>query len=367
MEEQTRKRLDSVLEDELQRGFRIKELPQALQKQLDFECGVAISRVRFTRLNPAKRRKVAEVVQRQYHRDLQNPDVLSREQILKLVQDRGEWSAAMEEEMQRLQERTSREMGLLYASGDEHYVWTDKLLTAADSLRSLVDELVDDSVRKDTLARFDRWFEYSEEKEAEYTAKYALDQERERYSADHDLQRLLLAFSDVRAAEALNTIDDLREKLQRYMRLQRDRLRLADLQLRNAKIFADCAEQRRDNAEEMARLFFTTERVDDTDKPQGPLVPEFDALWNFPEEVIQWFLVEAYFFLNGIPDDAREYLKTYGFLGAEAGETTTPSGESEQSGASPAPQSSKPDSESVEVTESDSSESVADTTLTTDK
>jgi hypothetical protein len=367
MEEQTRKRLDSVLEDELQRGYRIKELPENLKNQLEFECGVAISRVRFTRLNPAKRRKVAEVVQRQYHKDLQNPDVLSREQILKLVQDRGEWSKEMESEMERLQESTSKEMGLLFASGDEHRVWTGELLEAAATVRELAEELIAEESRQEVLDRFNRWFEYTEDKRPEYTEKYAAEQEREQYSADFDLQRLLQAFSNVKAAQALNTVDELRGNLERFLRLQRDRLRLADLQLRNAKIFADCAEQRRDNTEEMARLYFTVECVDESNKPTSPLAETFDKVWDFPEEVVQWFLVETYFFLNGIPDEAREYLKSYGFLAADAGETTTPSGESEQSGASPAPQSSKPDSEPAEVTASDSSEPVADTTSTTDK
>lgn len=357
MEEQTRKRLDSVLEDELQRGYRIKELPETLRKQLEFECGAAISRVRFTRLNPAKRRKIAQVVQRQYHKDLQNPEILSHEQILKLVQERGEWSAALDEEMKALGQSTARDMGDLFVDGVAQDSWTGDLLEAAAKFRKKVDELVPKDEKEAVLDRFNRWLEYSPERRSFYTEQFAASQGKEVYSPDYDLQKLMMSVSDLEAADALNVIDELRDKLTRYVKLQKDRLRLAELQLKNAKIFADSVEQRRDNAEEMARLYFTTELVDEADKPVGPIVPEFETLWDFPEPVIQWFLVEAYFFLNGIPDEAREYLQTFGFLEADAGkETISANGESEQSAESPAPPTSKLDSSPVEMTASASSE-----------
>jgi tetratricopeptide (TPR) repeat protein len=358
MDEQTRKRLDSVLEDELQRGYRIKELPENLQKYLEHECGVAVSRVRFTRLNPARRRKIAQVVQRQYHKDLQNPDILSHEQIVKLVEDRGEWSTALDEEMQRLQQTTSREMGDLFVDGMAQDSWSSDLMDAASTFRSKCTKAVsDEEKRKEILDRFDRWLEFSPDRKDWYTEKHAASQNRETYSADYDLQRLLEAVPDLEAVEALNTIDDLRERLYRYVKLQRDRLRLAELQLKHARIFSESVEQRRDNTEEMARLYFTTERLDEQDKPIGFLVSEFETLWDFPEPVIQWFLVEAYFFLNGIPDEAREYLQTFGFIAADAGkETISQSGESAPSGESPAPPTSKPEANHVEETAFASSE-----------
>lgn len=368
MEEQTRKRLDSVLEDELQRGYRIKELPENLRAQLEFECGLTITRVRFTRLNPARRRKIAQVVQRQYHRDLKDPDILSHEQILKLVQERGEWSDAMDEEMKRLQETTSREMGILFATNHEQDSWSTDLLEASALFRTKLDELVtDEDKRKDVLKRFERWMDYNEDRRELYTERYAAEQGREKYSPDYDYQRLLESVPDMAAVDAINVIDELRDRMHRYVKLQRDRLRLAELQLKHAKIFSDCVEQRRDNAEEMARLYFTAEQVDENDKPIGPLSPEFDKLWDFPETVIQWFLVEVYFFLNGIPDEAREYLQSYGFLAAEAGETISRDGESEQSAESPAPQSSSPASEAAAETVPASSASSPDMTLTTVK
>jgi hypothetical protein len=348
MDEGTRQRLDSVLEDELRWGYRIKKLPDDLEQLLLHDCGLVVSRVRFMRLNPAKRRKIAQVVQRQYHKDLQNPDILSHEQIMKLVQERGEWSAEMEKEMQELQTSTSREMGDLFVNGVAQDSWTQLLLEASAGFRAKVNAQLDQDTAVEVMARFDRWLEFTPEKQAYYNAHYASLQGKERYSADFDLQMLMGAVLDLEAVQYLNDIDDLRDRLQRYVRLQQQRLRLAELQVRQAKIFSDSVEQRRDNTEELARLYFTAERVDEDGKPEGPLCPEFDMIWEFPEAVVQWLLVEAYFFLNGIPDEAREYLQTFGFIAADAGETISPSGESEPSAESPAPLTSNPDSKPQE-------------------
>lgn len=367
MEEQTRKRLDSVLEDELQKGYRIKTVPEPLQQQLEAECGAVVSRVRFTRLNPSRRRKIAQAVQRQYHKDLQNPDILSHEQIVKLVAERGEWSSEFDEEMRTLQQATNREMGELFINGITKDNWTTDLLESASAFRIKVQDLIPDEVERERLLGiFDRWLEYAPDRRAAYTVQYAPEQGKEAYSPDYDLQKLMSTVSDMEAVEHLHTIDDLRDKLHRYIKLQQNRLKLAELQLKHAKIFAESVEQRRDNMEEMARLYFISEQVDENDKPTGPLCKELDQLWDFPEPVIQWFLVEAYFFLNGIPDEAREYLQTFGFLQAEPGEETiqSPSGESEPSAESPAPPTSRLDSNPAEETASDSSEKTPATTLT---
>lgn len=364
MDDQTQKRLDNVLEDELQKGYRIKTLPPALQKRLADESGVAVQRVRFTRLNPAKRRKIAQVVQRQYHKDLQNPDILSHEQIGKLVAERGEWNKAMDTEMSELQQRTNQEMGALFVTGVAQDNWTDDLLEASAAFRKLIiDAKFTEDKTSSVLSRFDRWLEYTPEQQEQYTALFAEEQNRPMYSPDYDLQQLMTAVPDLSGVDYLQTLDDLRDKLQRYIRLQRDRLRLAELQIKHAKIFSESVEQRRDNTEEMARLYFTAERVDEEGKPAGSLVDEFEQLWDFPEEAVQWFLVEAYFFLNGIPDEAREYLETFGFLQAESGDKTIRSatGESEPSGESPAPQTSKLASNPAEATVSESSAAAAAT------
>jgi len=366
MDSETRGRLDDVLEDEIHKGYRIKTLPKPLQQQLLDDCALTLSRIRLTRLNPSKRRKIAQVVQQQYHRDLQDTTILSHDQLLKLVQGRGEWTDALEDEMKSLQQSTSREMGDLFVDGLAQDTWSKDLLTAAASFRESVTEKVTNEKKHDAvIERFDRWLEFSPDRQELYDSLYASSQKRDTYSVDFDLQRLVESVPDVLAVEALHNIDDLRDRLNRYVRLQRNRIRLSDLQLKHARIFSDSVEQRRDNAEEMARLYFTSERVDDTGKPLGPLVGAFEGLWDFPEAVVQWLLVEAYFFLNGIPDEAREYLQTFGFIAADAVETISPSGESEPSDESPAPQNSNLGSNLPEEMGLASSDALPDTSLTT--
>jgi hypothetical protein len=369
MDKSTEKRLDAVVEDEVRRGYRIKDLPSDQQQTLQHEGGPTIRRVRFTRLNPGKRRKMAEVVQRQYHRDLKNADILSREQVLKFVTERGEWSDAMDKEMKELQERTNREMSLLFLDGAKDATWASELISEARAFRLWAADFILPDKRDETLAVFERWSEYSTDQQDDYTARFAASQERAQYSHDADLQTLQLAIDHVEAYGKLNDLDELRDKVGRVFRLQRDRIRLLDLQVKNAKIFADCVEQRRDNTEEMARVYFTTEQVNDADKPSGPLTETFDGLWDLPEDVVQWFLVESYFFQNGIPDEAREYLETFGFIKAEresADKTSSTSGGSEPSDASPVPPSTSSDTAAVEATVAASSASAAPTTSTTD-
>lgn len=347
MDKSTEQRLDAVVEDEVRRGYRIKALPAELERQLKEDGGPAIARVRFTRLNPARRRKIAEVVQRQYHRDLKNTDILSHEQIFKLVEERGEWSKAMQEEMKKLQETTNRQMGLLFATGDSQRAGLE-LAEQAGEFRAWFTTQFDDVDRRATmLAQFDRWLNYTPEQQETYTTEYAAAQEREKYSIDLDMQQIMQACPDQIRIEQLHEIDDLRTRAEALINVQKARLRLLELQIKHAKIFSDSVEQRRDNAEEMARMYFTTELVDEQEKPTGSLVPQFDELWNFPEELIQWLMVEAYFFQNGIPDEAREYLETFGFLRAERTTSDSPSTTSESvaSDESPVPPISKPDSE----------------------
>jgi hypothetical protein len=370
MEQDTKKRLDNVLEDELRLGFRLKYLPPTLAESLVATGGTPITRVRFSRLNPSRRRKISELVQRQYHKDLRDPDILSHEQILKLVSDRGEWSKAMDDEMERLRDETGKSMGELYANGLVNSEWGVELLDLSALFRQKIMTCLPDVDAQHQMVRiFDRWAEFSKERQDDYTARYAEGQSREAYSADVDMQRLLVVVAgDSEASEMLYQIDELRDRLHKFFLLQKDRVRLSTLQLKHLKIFSESVEQRRDNAEEMARLYFTTECVDESGLPTGALTVQFQDLWEFPEDVVQWLLLEAYFFLNGIPDAAREYLETFGFLKADQANETNPSpdGESAPSDGLPGPLTSNSATEVPAVTAVESSDASVLTISTTD-
>lgn len=344
MDNEGQKRSDSVLEDEVQRGFRIKPLPATERAVLKAYDLPDIQQVRFTRLNPAKRRKVNEVVVRQYHKDLQNKDLLSNDQIMKANVERGEWSVENDERIKTLQHSTNTVMGELYLEGLKDDDWNTQLLEASATFHQLVGESdLDDMTKKKVEVVFSRWAEYNSERKALYTERYAKEQELEEYSAARDLDFLMTNAPHEAAMEQIGIVDDMKDKIERFIKLGKERAELVELQLKHSRIFSESVESRRDSTEELARLYFTCEQVDENGKPLGPITATFEDLWNLPDEVIQWFVTENYFWSNGIPDVAREYLETFGFIRADRAEKFT-SGESKDSGESLAPQSSKEDS-----------------------
>jgi len=115
----------------------------------------------------------------------------------------------------------------------------------------------------------------------------------------------------------------------------------------------------------MARLYFTSERVAEG-KAAGSLAPSFDDLYEFPPELVKWLVEEQFFFHNGIPRSAREFLDDFGFQKAERSpeaeaSTGTSDGSNEPSGESPVLPAPNSDSPPVE-TAVDSSASEAATT-----
>lgn len=348
MDKDTQSRLDSLFEDELRRGFRVKELPVELQVQLKVDGLPVIERVRFTRLNPRRKSKIADAVQRRYHKDLDDPGILSNAKIIKLVEERGEWTTETSARMLELTDSVNRLQGELYLEGIGEEDWGADRIKMTALLREEISkaEYTDKDEQVKVEHVLDRWSDYMPSRRGAYTALYAAEQDAPEYSPDKDMAWLLDRLPSQEASEALSVLDDLRDKAIRFLDLQEKRTELAILQTKHAKIFADSVESRRDQSEEMARVYFCTEIVDAEDNPQGPLCKVLDDLWDFPEEVIRWLIIEHYFFANGMPDAAREYLETFGFLRADR-ELTEPtaveSGELAPSVESLDPQSSKGD------------------------
>lgn len=361
MDQATQQRLDSVLEAELHRGFRIKELPEELQAEMVADGLVPMARVRFTRLNPRRKAKIATEVQRRYHADLKNPDILSNDQIAKLVEERGEWTPEMTRRMFTLVEDTQSLQGELYAEGIGHADWGQELTEVRSTLEAALTsaDFANPEDRDRTLHQLVRWAEFAPSLQSAYSVLYAAEQGRETYSVDKDYSDLTEAMPSVEALAALERLDDLRDKAIRFAELRNLRVELAALQNKHTRIFADSVESRRDQAEEMARVYFCSERVGEDDAPTGPLAATFDALWDLPEAVIQWLIVEHYFFANGLADEARDYLTTFGFLKAERTlpDATTPeTGDDAPSAASPAPPNSRDDTLQPMATAASSSE-----------
>lgn len=348
MDATTERRLDALVEDEVRVGYIVRDVPSELDALLRGEGMEPLGRVRFTRLNAARRRKIAEVVQRQYHRDMQNPDILSNEQLRKLAAERGEWTKEKEARVEELTEKTQREMRELYSEGLHADNWMEDILEHARLFREAIhaEDAWPEEEREAVLERFDRWVEYSPDQREHYTERYAAEQDRPQYSPDLDLDVLLDKAPSGVAGEALVQIDELRDRLYRIIRLRRDQHELVTLRESQIRIFSDSCESRRDAAENLARVYFCTERVDAAGIPIGPITPTFEAVWDLPDDVSTWLLEEQYFFINGVPQEARDMLTAFGFRTAARGQTeeTSSDGVPAPSVESPAPLSSKDDS-----------------------
>lgn len=373
------RRIDNIIEEEVRRGFRCKSLPADLLAVLteahELESTVApFQRVRFTKLTPKKKQQINGEVIKRYHPDIKSNMILSSAELRKLAIERGEWSVAEEQRLEFLREETNRLMRELYNMGfSERQTWAEQLtvhmLTARAAFEAGLNDAGDaaytESLRAMLVVTFDRWVGWSPQLPAEQQAAAAKAQGLDPYNEDQDLMLMRQHAPTAEGLDALLQADDLRYRIRKYVECVTMRQEMLELEVKRGKILAESVEQRRDTVEEMARLYYCTEVVDAQDMPQGRLAKTFDLLWDLPDEIIQWLLVEMFFFIEGTPDvaEAREFLEQWGFIAAPR--QTSASATSAPSVASPGEQSSSIASPLSEVTSADSKGSTALTTLVT--
>lgn len=314
-------RLDSIVESDVVRGFRVREVPNNLQEILRINDFAVPVKVKFLAMNAARRRDINEAVQKRYHKDLRDPEILSNAQLRELVEKRGEWSAKDDERMTSLNERVQGEMLSLWRDGysDDGAAWSKDLAAHMETIDAALER---EKLTKTERAKFKdlyaRWVAWTPEQQAVYTEQYAKEQALEEYRPDRDLNNLLSMSPSVEVADLLNAVDELRDKQRRLTKLALESADLQQLRMRHARIFSGSAESRQSTAEELAQVYFACDQVDADEKSGGRLTTTFEEFYNWPHEVVKWFLYEAYFFHNDIPQvAAEEYLQTYGFLRAD--------------------------------------------------
>jgi hypothetical protein len=308
LDREINERLDTIVEDDVRKGWKLVTLPDYYQEMLQDDELPELEVLRFLRMNPARKRTVAELVQRRYHKDLQDENLLSEAQVRVLAAKRGEWTEDHEKRLADASTRSNALMTNLYASGFASGAekWAGTIQGHTETVREALDG------NADLLEVFNRWIDYKSDLRDEYTVKYAELQQLPRYSPDRDFMALT---QDSEAVSALiEELDDLKTRVENYFDLLKVRQEQMELQVRRDRLFDQTAESRRDTAEELARLYVTTTVCSTEGLEVGPLAPTFDALWQFPFEVLQYLTSEAYLWHNGIPDEAREYLEVFGFL-----------------------------------------------------
>jgi hypothetical protein len=319
------KHLDHIVEDEVRRGYAILDVPDHLVAILkaDREADPSIpvfTKVRFVKLTAKRRRLIDGLVTEQYFADLQTKTRLSKEQIRKLNIERGQWSEAEETQIRKLQESTAALAQTIFSHGYDEMEWRDELMQLAVKFRDWIERtdetgafVVPVEVREQLVARFSRWQNFSPLAQETYNQLYP--EINGVYSIDVDTQFLMRHVGSVEGMDWLSRMEELRDRLNDLGSLVVERTKLLELQIKQARMYAESVEQRRDATEEYARVYHITEILDDPKHPK-PLAPKFEDLWNFPEEVVAWLVQESYLFLNAVPKEARKYLERLGFLAA---------------------------------------------------
>lgn len=330
MDNEMQSRMDSIVEDEIRRGYRVLEVPADLRSQMTAEHEIntavpTITKFRFLKLTPRRRSDIARAVVTRYHADLQDKGILSNEQLRTLNIARGEWSIEEDKKLEELQERSNRLMRELTLTGfDPREEWAKAL---GDAASKLLEDFANPAttggrrpvpveLQQEAKSRVQRWLDYRNENLDEYTKLYATELGLDIYNPDKDYVWINDRAPSLETIELIRAVDELRDKLDRYLTLLEVREKLYTLQGKRAKIFAESVESRRDQAEEMGRVYFCAEVLDETGKGAGKLTPTFEGMWELPEDMIQWLLVEAYFFFSNVPLETREFLEQWGFVRA---------------------------------------------------
>lgn len=295
--------IDAIKEAELEAGHKVVVVPASVRAALVRDGLPDLPAVRLVRMNPRRRRDAAVLVQKRYMVDMLDDALPSEAQMKELAAKRGEWTPVHDAERKQLGEESQQLMLGLYSDGfgEGAERWATRIDELSAQLRAAMPD-AEDGEPHSMREVFETWRAWVSEQPGNDPA----------YNPDRALQQLYNAFPTF--GDALSELDDLKDRVNRYWKLVRVRTKLNELELRRARVFDQTVESRRDQVEEYARLYATTTRLDAFGNDAGPLTADFDALWDLPFDALSFLTTEAYLFSNGIADEARKYLETWGFL-----------------------------------------------------
>lgn len=270
----TEQKNDKELEFQLVRNERIFEHP-------------TFGRVRLRRPTPSQESFIAEERRNQYHRDLKNPDILSKTELEQIYIKRGMWSASEASRMADLSKKVGDIMAALDGVG---FRSLDPLLDEFhDAVTELRDHFAED---EEALAAVNRYFDLDKTPTA---SDRFLMRDRAKSSAMDDV---------IQRAEGTRAQIDL------LYELAKARNELNVLQQKHTRLFVDSIESRMDRKEEFARLYCCATHAD----TGTALWPTFDEMLDAPAEVIETLMNEMFYFMYGITDEFKEVLSRHGFI-----------------------------------------------------
>lgn len=274
MDTRTEQAVETTLQSELLYNERIIQHPK-------------FGAVRLTRPTPYQEKLIAEARRKQTHKDMRDPDVLSRDQLEKLAIEKGMWTADMTQRITDLTHKTGEAMGLLDALGFKEFdVVTREFQNALLELLRVFDE------DPDTREIISRYYDLT------------LKPDMKDRSAIMDAAPSTVVDDLLDAADALRTQMDL---LNEMFKIRKE---LNELQAKQVRIFLDSLENRADRAEELATLYYCS-----ADAATGkPLWATYDEIWNARAEDVAFLMDEYHYFRHGITEEFKETLGKYGFI-----------------------------------------------------
>jgi hypothetical protein len=274
MDERTKAAVDATLETELFYNERIIQHP-------------TFGSVRLRRATPAQDRLISEARRKQYHSDLKDDGILSRDEIEAIAIRRGMWAPQLTERITTLTRRTGEAMGILEVIG---FTSIEALL---DVLNSTVSELLalfgDNEEIRAVIARYGN-----------------LDET----NGLEDRNAIIAAAPSTQVDDLLDKIDAQRSQIEIVEEMLGIRRELTDLQVKQARLFVDSVESRADRAEELAKVYYCCTLVE----TGGPLWPTYDDIWNAPAEDVEVLILQLHYFQNGVTLEMEETLEKYGFI-----------------------------------------------------
>lgn len=243
------------------------------------------------RPNPRTQAKISEARRKAWHRDLKDPDILSTAQVKKFLSERGVWGKDEEEEIASLSQRSGEKMGYLYMLGFTSV--TDLVATYESKVLEFTEFEPDVPMPEPLSDLMDLMVDLDYEMTPDDNR--ALDSELDRFD-NVPLRELVQQFRALRTKFTLNMeVGDIRENLNRLIAQQ-------------ATYFADTLENRADQFQKMAEVFYCITRQDGDHLWESP-----DSLWDEDPTKLAWLQTQLYYFNNGITPEFAEMLETHGF------------------------------------------------------
>lgn len=337
--------LDDAIEAEVKKGYRVLDVPDVLVAELLADQKIDATKpvyrkLRLVKMTGERRGLVSKFRSKVFFRAMEDESVLSMDQVRNMSIKRGVTVPKDEAEIKALQESTAHQVARIFQHGLDETEWADELRSETQRFsdwlerRNEQDEyLIPENRRLELLAAFARWQAFDPLSQERYDELYG---NGSKYDVEADREVLMQGVGSVEMVDALSRIEEIRDRMNDLRLYMRDRLKLAELQLKYAKMYANTVEQMSEEAEEYAKIYYTTQ-VMDQGRPQ-PLTKTVDELYALAPGFLEWLTTEVYLFLNAIPPETEAYLRKLGFLGAPLRTLSAPA-----SDASPEEPASSPD------------------------